>query len=239
MVYEHKRRGADVTVATVEVPLRDAPRFGILETNDDLFVTGFEEKPSNPRSTVASMGVYVFSFEILDKYLEEDAEDDGSSHDFGKNVIPALIKDGVPVLSYPFYGYWRDVGTVDSLWRANMDLIKEGSGLDIREVTWRVMTGGEISPPGWFGPDADVRSSIISDGSSINGQVKNSVISRSATVEHGAKVRYSVLMDGVRVEKGALVEYAVVCPEKVVREGVHVLGKARSEWEPTEIALYG
>ena len=238
MIAEHKRRGAEVTVATVEVPLGDASRFGILETDDDLFVNGFEEKPKAPRSTTASMGVYVFTFDVLDEYLARDAADESSSHDFGKNVIPALVKDGAAVLSYPFYGYWRDVGTVDSLWRANMDLINEDSGLDVREVTWRVMTGGDMRPPEFVGADADVRSTIVSDGSFINGEVKNSVISRGAAVGRGAKVRYSVLMEDVRVESGAVVEYAVVCPGTVVREGVQVIGKAKSEWEPKEIALY-
>lgn len=238
MIAEHKRRAAGVTVATVEVPPADAPRFGILETDDDLFVTGFEEKPKNPRSTTASMGVYVFSFDILADYLAGDAADDGSSHDFGKNVIPALVRDGVPVLSYPFYGYWRDVGTVDSLWRANMDLINADSGLDVREVTWRVMTGGDLRPPQCIGHDADVRSSVMSDGSFINGEVKNSVVSRGAVVDQGARVRYSVLMEDVRVESGAVVEYAVVSPGTVVKGGAQVKGRAGSEREPAEIALY-
>ena len=239
MVAEHKRRGADVTVATVEVPPAEAHRFGIIETDDELFVTGFEEKPAIPRSCNASMGVYVFSCDVLDEYLARDSADGESSHDFGKNVLPALVRDGASVFSYPFYGYWRDVGTVESLWRANMDLINERSGLDVREVTWRVMTGGDSRPPQRIGAEADVKSSITSDGSVINGEVKNSVVSRGARVDRGATVRYSVLMDDVRVMEGAVVEYAVVSPGTVVREGVVVSGKASSEWEPTEIALYG
>ena len=226
MIAEHKRRAAGVTVATVEVPPADAPRFGILETDDDLFVTGFEEKPKNPRSTTASMGVYVFSFDILADYLAGDAADDGSSHDFGKNVIPALVRDGVPVLSYPFYGYWRDVGTIDSLWEANMEVLDpENSGIDIFDKKWKIYSRNPVLPAQKIGPRAVVQDSLITEGCQIYGRVQHSVLSAGVTVEEGATVEDAVLMDGVVVKAGAVVKRCILAEDVVVGAGAKIGGE--------------
>ena len=222
MIEEHERREADLTVAVFRVPFTEAKRYGIMTLDGDLFVTGFDEKPEEPVSDVASMGVYVFRSDVLFDLLSSDADDPLSEHDFGKNVIPSLLSKGGRILAYPFFGYWRDVGTVQSLWEANMDLLGDAPPFDPYDLRWTVATGGEPLPPSRVGTDADVRNSLLSDGAFICGVLEDSVVSPGVTVENGAVVRCSVLMDNVKVNRGARVIYSVVGRNTVVGEGARI-----------------
>lgn len=222
MIEEHENRGADLTVAVFRVPLTEASRYGILTLDGDYYVTGFEEKPAAPSSDVASMGVYVFNSDVLFDLLSSDAEDSVSEHDFGKNVIPSLLSKGGKIYAYQFYGYWRDVGTVQSLWEANMDLLGVSPQFDPYDVKWTVATGSEPIPPSRIGAEAEVRNSLISDGAYICGILEDSVVSPGVTVESGAVVKRSVLMGNVTVKRGARVMYSVVGPSAAVGEGARV-----------------
>ena len=222
MIEEHNSRGADLTVAVFRVPLSEASRYGIMTLDSDLFVTGFDEKPEEPESDVASMGVYVFRSDVLFDILSSDAEDPDSEHDFGKNVIPSLLSKGGKILAYPFFGYWRDVGTVQSLWEANMDLLGETPPFDPYDVRWTVAMGSEPLPPSRIGADAEVRNSLLSDGAYICGVLEDSVVSPGVTVESGAVVRRSVLMDNVKVSRGARVLYSVIGRDSIIGEGSRV-----------------
>ena len=222
MISEHVRRGADCTVAVCRVPIGDAKRYGIMTVDDDGFVKEFEEKPEAPRSDLASMGVYVFRTGKLTELLEADAKSDTSVHDFGRNVIPDLLGKGGKILSYPYYGYWRDVGTVGSLWEANMDLLGDDPLFDPYDVRWVVMTHTEQAPPTKIGVSADVRNSLLSDGAEIYGIVEDSVLSPGVVVESGAVVKRSVLMENVCVRRGARVQYSVVGRDSVVSESAKV-----------------
>ncbi len=222
MIEEHERREADLTVAVFRVPLTEAKRYGIMTVDGDLFVTGFDEKPDDPLSDVASMGVYVFNSDVLYDLLSSDADDQESEHDFGRNVIPSLLSKGGRILAYPYFGYWRDVGTVQSLWEANMDLLGETPPFDPYDLRWSVATGGEPLPPTRVGTDAEVRNSLLSDGSFICGVLEDSVVSPGVTVESGAVVKRSVLMDNVKVKRGARVIYSVVGRDSVVGEGARI-----------------
>ena len=222
MVDEHERRGADLTVAVIRVPISEAGRYGILSVDGDLNVTGFEEKPDDPSSDIASMGVYVFGADILFDLLLSDSEDPLSEHDFGKNIIPSLLSKGGKILAYPFYGYWRDVGTVQSLWEANMDLLGEDPPFDPYDLKWTVATESGPVPPTRIGNEAEVRNSLLSDGSYISGFLEDSVISPGSVVECGAVVKRSVIMENVTVKRGARIQYSVVGGNTVVGEGARI-----------------
>ncbi len=222
MVEEHILHEADCTVAVYRVPLSEASRFGILSTDDDNRVTDFEEKPKEPRSDIASMGIYVFNSDVLSDLLESDNADPDSSHDFGKDVIPKLLREGGKILAYPYFGYWKDVGTVSSLWEANMDLLGNEPKFDPYDNRWTVTTVEEQLPPSRIGMEAEVRNSLLSDGSAVFGSVEDSVLSPNSVIENGAIVKRSVIHENVRICRGARVICTVVGRDSVIGEGARV-----------------
>lgn len=222
MIDFHKKNNADCTIAVLEVPWEEASRFGILATDDNDKIYEFAEKPAEPKSNKASMGVYVFSWDKLKKYLEEDEKDPNSSNDFGKNIIPNMLKDNQRMFAFPFKGYWKDVGTIDSLWEANLDIINPNVDLDLSEKTWRIYSRNPVAPPHYIGENATVDSSSVSEGCEIYGNVDYSVLSPNVTVEEGADIRYSVLMPGATVKKGAKVYYSIIAEDAVIEEDAKI-----------------
>ncbi len=216
MLERHKESGADCTIAVIDVPLREASRFGIMSTDEEGRIAEFEEKPKQPRSTQASMGIYVFNKKLLFQYLERDAVDSSSSNDFGKNVIPAMLAEGEKMYTYRFDGYWRDVGTISSLWEANMDLLGEEPLLRLDDEHWRIYSRHEAHSPQFVGINAKIENCSITEGCRIEGTVRNSVLGAGVCIKKGAVVSDSVLMEGVTVEAGATVSYAIL------DEGAHV-----------------
>jgi len=210
MVERHKAAGAACTISVMEVPWAEASRFGIMAVDGNDMITEFAEKPKEPKSNLASMGIYVFSWKALRRYLTEDEADPNSENDFGKNVIPAMLNNGERMAAYRFDGYWKDVGTLESLWDANMDMLSPDSGLDLRDESWPIYARSVNAPPTFVGHNAYMSHCAINRGSVIEGSVENSVLSPSVVVGEGANVRYSVLLPGTVVEPGAVVEYAIV-----------------------------
>ena len=234
MLDQHKATGAACTVATITVPWDEASRFGICNTNPDGSIYEFEEKPKNPKNNQASMGIYIFSTKTLIEYLENDEEDENSSNDFGKNIIPNLLGNGEKLYSYQFEGYWKDVGTISSLWEAHMDLIGDDPILTLADKDFRIYSKNTARPPQFIGKDAVIENSLISEGCRIHGTVINSVVSGGVTVEKGAIVKDSVIMEDVIVKENACVYTAIVDSDTVVESGA-VVGKENSPKD--EIAL--
>ncbi len=226
MLTFHKAKGAVCTVATVRVPLEEASRFGICNTREDGRIVQFEEKPKKPKNDQASMGIYIFNTRTLVEYLEEDAADPTSKNDFGKNIIPRLASRGEAIYAYPFRGYWKDVGTVASLWEANMDLLGENSILRGSDRDFHVYSRRTTRTPQFVGRGAMIRNSVLSEGTEIRGTVTDSVLSEGVTVESGAEVSHSVIMSDVRIGRGARVYYAIVDSEAVIEDGAVVGNKA-------------
>lgn len=228
MLDYHKENKADATIAVIEVPMREASRFGIMNANEDGVIYEFEEKPEKPKSNLASMGIYIFDWKQLRRLLVADMKNPDSNHDFGKDIIPTLLNDGKRLLAYKFKGYWKDVGTIDSLWEANMDLLDKKNELDLSDPTWKIYTEDVTTLPHYVGPDADIKRAFITQGCVIEGEVKNSVLFTGAKVGAGAKIIDSVLMPGVTVEDGAVVTRALVADGvKIGKEAV--VGSADSE----------
>ncbi len=223
MLDQHKATGAACTVATITVPMEEASRFGICNTNSDGSIYEFEEKPKKPKNNQASMGIYIFTTKTLIEYLEADEADENSSNDFGKNIIPNLLANGEKLYSYQFEGYWKDVGTVSSLWEANMDLIGNDPVLNLADNNLRIYSKNTARPPQYLGPKSNIVNSLVSEGCRIYGTVENSVLSGGVIVEEGAIVKDSVLMDDVVVKRGAAVYTAIVDADTVINEGA-VLG---------------
>ncbi len=241
MIDYHKKNNADCTIAVLDVSLEEASRFGIMNTREDGSIYEFEEKPPHPKSTKASMGVYVFSWDKLRKYLEEDEADPNSSNDFGKNIIPTMLGDGCRMMAYDFDGYWKDVGTVESLWEANLDLLNPKVELDLADDRWRIYSRTETVPPQYVAPEAEIENSLVSDGCTVAGYVDYSVLFSGAVVEPGAQVHYSIIMPGAVVKKGAVVKYAIVAENSVIEEGAKV-GQAPEEMDDRDawgVALVG
>ena len=222
MLAFHKEHDAACTIAAMQVPMEDASRYGILNTNPDLSIYEFEEKPPVPKSNNASMGIYVFSWDKLRKYLEMDEANPNSQNDFGKNVLPAMLNDGERMFAYPFEGYWKDVGTIDSLWEANMDLLDPNTTLNLHDKSWRIYTRPFCRPCHYIAPGANVQNSLISEGCEIGGNLEFSVIFGGVTVEAGATVTDSIIMPGAVVKSGAVVQYAIVAENAVIEEGAVV-----------------
>ena len=221
MLASHKKRGADCTIAVINVSLEEASRFGIMNTKEDGEIYEFEEKPKKPKSTNASMGIYIFTWEKLRRYLIEDEADKTSSNDFGKNIIPAMLGDGCKLYAYNFSGYWKDVGTINSLWEANMDLLDKNNELDLDDSTWKIYTEDVTALPQYIGPDAKIKNAFITQGCIIEGEVTSSVLFTGVKIGAGAKVIDSVLMPGVEVEEGAVVQRALVADNvKIGKEAV-------------------
>ena len=210
MLKFHKKRNADCTIAVLDVPLEEASRFGIMSVDEDSKIYKFEEKPKNPESTMASMGIYIFTKSKLVDYLTRDAADPESSNDFGKNIIPAMLNAGENMVAYPFEGYWKDVGTISSLWEANMDLLGEKPEFDLDDEKWRIFTRHETLAPQYMGAGAKVSNSIIAEGCEIYGTVENSVLFPGVTVMAGATVRDSVVMGGCVIAEDATVSYSIL-----------------------------
>ncbi|MBO5913759.1 MAG: glucose-1-phosphate adenylyltransferase [Clostridia bacterium] len=222
MVEAHKKNGADCTIAVFDVPLSEASRFGIMMTDENMRITEFAEKPKEPKSTKASMGVYVFSKDKLFKYLEADEADENSQKDFGKNIIPAMLDAGEKLFAFEFSGYWKDVGTIDSLWEANMDLLGERPALPLKDKDWRILSRNDARPPHFVGQGAVINNSVITEGCEIYGTVINSVLSAGVTVERGATVRDSVILSNVTVKADATVDYSIVDCDTVIGKGASV-----------------
>ena len=229
MLQSHKENKADATIAVIEVPMKEASRFGIMNTDQETGrIVEFEEKPAEPKSNLASMGIYIFNWKLLRKMLLADMKNEESSHDFGKDIIPALLNDDKRLFAYKFKGYWKDVGTIDSLWEANMDLLDKKNGLDLDDRTWKIYTEDKPSLPQYISSGADVKRAFITQGCVVEGEVKNSVLFTGAKVGEGAKVIDSVLMPDVVVEDGAVVQRALVADGVKISSGA-VVGSADSE----------
>ena len=229
MLAYHKEHNADATIAVIEVPMKEASRFGIMNTDEETGrIVEFEEKPEKPKSNLASMGIYIFNWKLLRKMLLADIKDTESNHDFGKDIIPALLNDGKLLYAYKFKGYWKDVGTIDSLWEANMDLLSKNNALDLHDPTWKIYTEDVTSLPQYIGADAKIDKAFITQGCVIDGEVKNSVLFTGAKVAPGAKVIDSVLMPGAEVAEGAVVTRALVADDIKIGKNA-VVGSADSE----------
>lgn len=224
----HKEHNADATIAVIGVPMKEASRFGIMNTDENGRIVEFEEKPAQPKSNLASMGIYIFNWKTLRKLLVSDMKNPDSHHDFGKDIIPTLLNDGKTLIAYEFEGYWKDVGTIDSLWEANMDLLDEKNELDLHDSTWKIYTEDVTALPQYIGPDAKINRAFITQGCRIEGEVKNSVLFTGATIGRGAKVIDTVLMPGAVVEAGAVVTRALVADNVKIGSGA-VVGSADSE----------
>lgn len=228
MLKAHIEKEADCTIAAIEVPLKEASRFGILNTREDNSIYEFEEKPKQPKSTLASMGIYIFTAEKMYKYLEADDENPNSSKDFGKDVLPAMLNAGERMFAYRFEGYWKDVGTISSLLEANMDLLGEPPAFDVADSDWKIHSRNPLAPPEYLGPNAVVKNSMLALGSEIYGSVENSVISSNVVVEEGASVKDSVIMSGSVIRSGASVNYSII-DENVVVEETAEIGDAKED----------
>lgn len=233
MVERHKEADAACTISVMEVPWAEAPRFGIMSVNGEDMITEFAEKPKEPKSNLASMGIYVFSWRALRKYLTEDEANPASENDFGKNVIPAMLNNGERMAAYRFEGYWKDVGTLESLWDANMDMLSPESGLDLHDESWPIYARSVNAPPAFLGMQSHVTHSAFNRGSMIDGVVENSVLSPNVKVGEGARVSYSVLLPGTVVEPGAVVEYAILGEGCQISKGCHIGGTPESVTDGT------
>ncbi len=222
MLDYHKKTGADCTIAVIEVSLDEASRFGIMSADEDGRIFKFTEKPKHPDSTKASMGIYIFSREKLTEYLKADAADPASSNDFGKNIIPAMLAAGEKLMAYPFSGYWKDVGTIDSLWEANMDILGDDPVLKFATDGWRVLSRHDNAPPQYLGEHAVVENASVTEGCEILGTVKNSVLGENVRVMEGATVTDSVIMGECVIREGATVEYAIIDRETEIGKGARV-----------------
>lgn len=228
MLRAHKATGADCTIAAIEVPLKEASRFGILNTREDGSIYEFEEKPKQPKSTLASMGIYIFTAKKLFDYLEADEANPNSSKDFGKDVLPAMLNAGEKMFSYRFSGYWKDVGTISSLWESNMDLLGAEPAFDVADPDWKIHSRNPLAPPEYIGKGAKVEDSMVALGCEIEGTVEHSVLASNVVVEEGAIVKDSVIMAGTVIKRGAVVNYSIIDENVTVESGTKV-GQDRQE----------
>jgi glucose-1-phosphate adenylyltransferase len=219
MLEYHIEKRADVTISLIEVPWNEANRFGIMDTDEDLRVVDFDEKPVNPKNNLASMGIYIFNWNILKEYLEMDDRDPNSSHDFGKDVIPMLLEENKKLFAYPFKGYWKDVGTVKSLWEANMDLLSEDCDLDLFDHGWRIYSVNPNQPPQYISSDAIVKESLINEGCTVEGEIDKSVLFQGVTVGKGSIIKESVIMPDAIIGNNCLIEKAIVPSDVIVPDG--------------------
>lgn len=222
MLAFHKEKGADATIAVMDVPIDEASAYGIMNTEDDLSIYEFEEKPKHPKSTKASMGVYIFTWEKLKNYLIKDEATNGSSNDFGKNIIPAMLDNSERMFAYPFDGYWKDVGTINNLWEANMDLLNPTISLNLSDPLWRIYCRHSMTTPQYVGSHAVLKNSMITEGCEVNSFVNNSILFSDVTAEEGAEICYSVIMRNAKIGKGARVCYAIVADNAVIEDGAVV-----------------
>lgn len=236
MIDFHKKNKADCTIAVLQVPWEEAPRFGILSTDENERIFEFAEKPAKPKSNKASMGVYVFSWKKLKEYLIADEKDKTSANDFGKDIIPKMLKAKENLFAFPFKGYWKDVGTIDSLWEANLDLLNPNVDMDLSDKSWRIYSRNPISPPHYIGENAMIENSLVSEGCEILGDIDYSVIFSNVQVEKKAVVKYSIAMPNAKIQKGAVVQYAIIAEDAVIESGARV---GASPEEVDDISKWG
>lgn len=236
MIEQHEATGAACTISVLEVSLEEASRFGIMNTNEDGSIYEFEEKPKQPKSQLASMGIYVFTWEKLKKYLTEDDANPDSDNDFGKNVIPLMLNNGELMMVYRFSDYWKDVGTVDSLWEANLDLLNPKIDLNLSDKDWRIYSRTVALPPQYIADSAKVEHSLITDGCEVAGTLDYSILFENVTVEEGASVEYSLVMPGAVIKKGAKVKYSIIAEDVVVEENA-TIGKDPTELSPEDFGI--
>lgn len=235
MLSFHKEKKADCTIAVLQVPMEEASRFGIMTADENGTIVDFEEKPKEPKSDLASMGVYIFSWKKLKQYLIDDENNVDSSKDFGKNIIPAMLGANEKMVAYPFEGYWKDVGTLDSLWEANMDLLNPNVPLELYDPNWKIYSRNPVMPPHYISAVANVQNSMVTEGCSVYGTVDFSVLFAGVTIEEGAVVRDSIVMPGAVIKKNSIVEYAIIGEDVVVEENV-IIGERpemiddKSQW---------
>lgn len=219
MLNFHKENDADATIAVIDVPLNEASRFGIMNTREDNSIYEFEEKPENPKSTNASMGIYIFKWDLLKEYLKQDELDITSNNDFGKNIIPKMLNNGRKMMAFPFKGYWKDVGTIESLWEANMDLLDENNELNLHDRAWKIYSRNPVRPAQYIGNKAMVRGSLVVEGCIVNGHVENSILSQGVTVGENSVVIDSVIMPNVTIGNDVIIERAIVGSDAVIGDG--------------------
>ena len=219
MVEYHKKKNADATIAVIEVPWEEASRFGIMTADENGKIVEFAEKPKEPKSNLASMGVYVFTWEVLKKYLQSDEKDPGSSNDFGKNIIPTMLGNGENMCAYAFDGYWKDVGTVQSLWEANMDILADPPAFDLHDNNWKIYSRNPVKPPHYIAKGATVNNCCVTEGCNVMGSVRHSILFEGVTVEKGAVVEDSIVFPGSIIREGAVVRKAVIGEEAVIGKG--------------------
>ncbi|GIO34781.1 MULTISPECIES: glucose-1-phosphate adenylyltransferase [Paenibacillus] len=229
MLQHHKKNNADCTISVIDVTLEEATRFGILNTDEELRIYEFEEKPVRPRSTLASMGVYLFKWDVLKTYLLQNVDQPGTSHDFGKDIIPMMLSDGRKMYAYPFDGYWKDVGTIDSLWEANMDLLSEHPKLVLNDPGWRIFTRNPNQPAEYIAPGAKVRNSMINEGCTVYGEVSHSVLFYGVEVGEGSVVKDSVIMPQVKIGRNVRIHRAIVAENMVIEDGTVIGGYPEGE----------
>ncbi|MDR3305355.1 MAG: glucose-1-phosphate adenylyltransferase [Clostridiales Family XIII bacterium] len=239
MIAAHEEKGADATIAVIPVPIEEASRFGIMDTDEELRILEFEEKPEEPKSNLASMGVYVFKWETVKKYLREDKLDPDSDNDFGKNIIPAMLEGGEKLYAYEFGGYWKDVGTIQSLWEANMELLTTAPPFNLYDGPWRIFSQNLNDPPHFVDSEATIENSIICEGCAIYGTVENSILSSGVTVERNALVKDSIIMSDTTVESDARVVMSIVDEEVRVGKGASVGEEQAYELAEKQITVVG
>ena len=218
MLDHHKKVGSKATIGVIEVPWDEASRFGIMNTNEDSSIYEFEEKPANPKSNLASMGVYIFDWKILKGYFEEVDNNGANYDDFGKNLIPKMLEDQIPMFAYPFKGYWRDVGTIESLWEANMDIIKSNDEIDLNSSKWKIYTNTMSMPPQYIGKDSDIQKSLVADGCKVLGKIENSVLSHGVSVGSDSIIKDSVIMPNVKIGKNVIIEKAMIGEGAIIED---------------------
>lgn len=222
MLQAHKNANADATIAVIEVPWEEAPRFGIMNTNEEMQIVEFEEKPQEPKSNLASMGVYCFSWEVLKKYLTEDENNSESENDFGKNIIPAMLGDGLKLMAHRFDGYWKDVGTIQSLWEANMELLDDNPGCDLDDDSWKIFSRNPVKPPQYIGESGVIKNSYSTEGCEIYGKVEHSILFEGVTVGENAVVKDSIILPGAVIEDGANVSKAIIGSDAAVGKNAKI-----------------
>ncbi|WP_275669731.1 glucose-1-phosphate adenylyltransferase [Planococcus salinus] len=225
MLEFHKQNDADVTISVIEVPWEEASRFGIMEADENMKVKEFAEKPEKPKSNLASMGVYIFNWQKLKKYLKIDVENEESTHDFGKDIIPLMLSEKEKLFAYPFKGYWKDVGTVASLWEANMDLLRSDSGLNLHDSAWRIYSSNPQLPPQVITRNGEIQNSLVNEGCIIEGEVSNSIISQNVELRTGSSLSESVAMSGVVIGHDATLIRTIIPPNLIIPDGFQAEGK--------------
>ena len=222
MLEKHKRSNADATIAVINVSIEEASRFGIMNTREDHSIYEFEEKPKKPKSTLASMGIYIFNWKTLKKYLREDESDRFSSNDFGKNIIPKMIKDNLKMMAYPFDGYWKDVGTIHSLWEANMDLLDDDNKLNLYDKEWKIYSSSQVSLAQYIGEEALIKNSLIVEGCTVYGAVEESVLFQGVHIGKKTVIKDSVIMPNAFIGDNVIIEKAIIGSDAIIRKGCRI-----------------